>query len=128
MRQSRFIPLALGLWLALLAGGAAAQAAMALRTEVLSHVKARFKVDAGQVQAEADELVAHLQPRWGEPNRTGTAVSPRLVWVVPAPGDNLGNCVRIDARKYNANTPGLAFKVLTGKCAMYAREGLRIQG
>ena len=128
MRPSRHFKHGLGLLLVMLAGGAAAQAAIALRTEALGHVKARFKVDGGQVQAEADDLVAHLQPRWGEPNRTGTAVSPRLVWIVRAPGDSLGNCVRIDARKYNANTPGLEFKVLTGKCEMYAREGLRIQG
>lgn len=107
------------------AGGAWAQAAQQMRSEVLKDVKAKFAFDRDHVMAEMPELTAHLK-RFGEPNSAGTSESPRMVWIVRVPGDTLGNCLRIDARKYNKNTPGLEFKVLTGKCEMYQREKLKV--
>lgn len=111
--------------LLLVAGGAWAQAAQQMRSEVLKEAKAKFAFDRDHVMAEMPELTAHFK-RFGEPNQAGTAESPRLVWIVRVPGDTLGNCLRIDARKYNKNTPGLEFKVLTGKCEMYQREKLKV--
>lgn len=105
--------------------GAHAQAAQQMRMDVLKEVKAAYAFDRDHVMAEMPELTAHFK-RFGEPNQAGTAESPRIVWVVRIPGDTLGNCLRIDARKYNKNTPGLEFKVLTGKCDMYQREKLKV--
>jgi len=119
------IQVAGALLLSVAAGAAGAQAVQQMRSEVLKDVKAKFAFDRDHVMAELPELTAHFK-RFGEPNQAGTAESPRLVWIVRVPGDTLGNCLRIDARKYNKNTPGLEFKVLSGKCDMYLREKLKV--
>jgi hypothetical protein len=103
-----------------------AQAVQAMRQEVLDHLKSRFSFDGRQLGAEMPELTQHMAARWGQPNRSGTAETPRLVWILRVPGDPLGNCVRFDALKFNKNNPGLEAKVLTGKCATYEREKLSI--
>ncbi len=115
--------LALGLTLAT---PAQAQQAQAMRMDLQNHLKQRFSFDRNHLMAEFPEIIEHMAPRWGQPNRTGTTETPRLVWILRVPGDPLGNCLRFDALKFNKNTPGVDAKILTGKCEMYARESLTI--
>lgn len=103
-----------------------AQQAQAMRADIQSHLQKRFSFDRNHAMAEFPEIIEHMSPRWGQPNRTGTAETPRLVWIVRVPNDPLGNCVRVDALKFNKSTPGVDVKILTGKCEMYAREKLTI--
>lgn len=124
-RQGISIRGALAVLMLAAAGTAFGQAAQQMRKDVLAEVKAKFAMDRDHVMAEMPELTA-LFKRFGEPNQAGTAETPRLVWIVRVPGDSLGNCLRIDTRKFNKNTPGLEFKVLTGKCEMYQREKLKV--
>jgi hypothetical protein len=106
---------------------AQAQQAMAMRTEVLNFLKSKFELHDGKhLMAEIPQLEAAMAPRYGKPNQAGTSESPRVVWILRVPGDTLGNCLRVDARKYNKNDPGLETKLLTGKCEMYQREKLTV--
>lgn len=106
---------------------ARAQQAMAMRTEVLNFLKGKFQLHDGKhLMAEIPQLEAAMAPRYGKPNQAGTSESPRVVWILRVPGDALGNCLRVDARKYNRNDAGLETKLLTGKCEMYQREKLTV--
>lgn len=109
--------------------GAQAMNAIEAMQEVKKYIAGRFPSDDGRVyQAELPAVVTHMEPRYGKANKAGTPESPRLIWAVRVPADPLGNCVKVDAFKFNKNTPGLEIKVSTGKCVMFEREKLLISG
>jgi hypothetical protein len=106
-----------------------AQGAIEVMMEVKKFIVGQFPSDDGRVYAaEFPALTAHMAAKYGKPNEAGTAGSPRLIWAIRVPGDSLGNCVKVDAFKFNLNNPGLEIKVSSGKCAMYEQEKLTIFG
>jgi hypothetical protein len=94
---------------------------------VKGFIDGEFSSDDGRVYAtEFSELIDHMESRYGDPNDAGTEESPRLIWIIRVADDPLGNCVKVDAFKFNLDNPGLEIKVSTGKCAMYEQENLDI--
>ncbi len=107
--------------------GARAMGTIEAMQTLKQHIKSRFASDDGRVfNTEFTALTAHMEGRFGAPNRIGTAESPRLVWAIRVPADPLGNCVKVDAFKFNKNNPGLEIKVSSGKCTLYEQERMQL--